>query len=247
MDADAENVKNGFVELGANKTDIQIYEDVSYNEIKAIKNKIKQDIVINWASGQKTLCFVYYAGHGVMDNMTYAVCNQADKKTIYPLQGQLKALSQEPGAYIIGIFDCCREKITQDMRGNSSNPPIDEDENDHMNHIFWFGCQENGGVSADSTIAVDFFKEVKSVANSADGSVRLPTDMLFWRPGGSGNMINCVQANLKLFLKGYKQQVNLDDSSVTLTTQNLTRIDEINQDREKERLEAKELVPVYQE
>ena len=60
-------------------------------------------------------------------------------------------------------------------------------------------------------------------------------------------MINCVQANLKLFLKGYKQQVNLDDSSVTLTTNNLTRIDEINQDREKERLEAKELVPVYQE
>ena len=111
VDDDAINVKNGVKELGAEITDILTYEDVSYQELTGIKNKLRQEIVKNWAEKRKTLCFVYYAGHGVMDTMTYAVCNSADKKFLYPLQGQLKALSQETGAYIIGIFACCREKI----------------------------------------------------------------------------------------------------------------------------------------
>ena len=111
VDNDATNVKNGCKELGADITDILTYEDVSYQDLNHIKTKLRQEIVKNWAEKRKTLCFVYYAGHGVMDTMTYAVCNQADKKFLYPLQGQLKALSQEPGAYIIGIFACCREKM----------------------------------------------------------------------------------------------------------------------------------------
>ena len=114
VDNDAKNVKKGFKELGANENDIQTYEDVTFSEFSKIKNKMRQEIFKNWTDGRKTLCFVYYAGHGVMDeNMTKAVCNQDDKKFLYPLQGQLKALSQEHGAYIIGIFDCCREKITK--------------------------------------------------------------------------------------------------------------------------------------
>ena len=122
---------------------------------------MRREIIKNWDDNkQKTLCFVYYAGHGVMDdNMTKAVCNQDDKKFLYPLQGQLKALSQEPGAYIIGIFDCCREKITKEMRGNSDHPPDDDiNDEEYINHVFWFGCQENGGVAANSDIAVEFFK-----------------------------------------------------------------------------------------
>ena len=136
------------------------------------------------------------------DNMTKAVCNQDDKKFLYPLQGQLKALSQEPGAYIIGIFDCCREKITKEMRGNSDHPPADEmDDEGYINHVFWFGCQENASVAANSDIAVEFFKEVKRVANQVDGSVRLPADMYKWRPSDGGNVTMSVNDDLKLFLK----------------------------------------------
>ena len=85
VDNDAINVKNGCKELGADITDILTYEDVSYQDLNHIKTKLRQEIVKNWAEKRKTLCFVYYAGHGVMDTMTYAVCNQADKKFLYPL------------------------------------------------------------------------------------------------------------------------------------------------------------------
>ena len=79
------------------------------------------------------------------------------------------------------------------MRGNSNNPPANDiDEGEHMNHIFWFGCQENSGVSANSTIAVEFFEEMKRVARPADGTVELPNDMSFWKPGDGGNMILAV-------------------------------------------------------
>ena len=76
-------------------TEIKTYEDISYEKLHKVKNKLKQKIVQNKIDGMNTLCFVYYAGHGVMDNMTYAVCNQANErgKFLYPLQQQLKALS----------------------------------------------------------------------------------------------------------------------------------------------------------
>ena len=45
------------------------------------------------------------------------------------------------------------------MRG-SGDPPednLDMDMDDYVNFVFWFGCPPNSGVSATSTIAVDFF------------------------------------------------------------------------------------------
>ena len=139
-----------------------------------------------------------------MDNMTYAVCNENTKasKIRYPLQQRLKALSQLPGAYVCGIFDCCREAISLAMRGgkNDNDNPADDnfEGSDYINYIFWFGCQENSGVSANSDIAVEFFKEMKKVANPADGSVTLPADMTYWDPGDSGNMLFKINNPLKL-------------------------------------------------
>ena len=165
------------------------------------------------------------------ENMTKAVCNQDDKKFLYPLQGQLKALSQEPGAYIIGIFDCCREKITKKMRGNSEHPPDNDmdDVNEYMEHVFWFGCQENASVAANSDIAVEFFKEVKRVANPADGSVRLPNDMMFWRSSDGGNMIMSADTNLKLYLKNHIPSIELTPEP------KIGRIGKLTQDRDTER------------
>ena len=78
VDDDANNVKQGLRLLGADLTEIKTYEDISYEKLHKVKNKLKQKIVQNKIDGYNTLCFVYYAGHGVMDNMTYAVCNQAN-------------------------------------------------------------------------------------------------------------------------------------------------------------------------
>ena len=57
---------------------------------------MEKEVNRNWDSGRKkSLVFVYYAGHGVMDNMNYVVCNggESRKKFIYPLEAKLKALA----------------------------------------------------------------------------------------------------------------------------------------------------------
>ena len=193
VDNDAVNAKKGFKELGANLTEISIYEDVNFKEFKEIMHGLQTKIIQNYEGGkQKSLCFVYFAGHGVMDNTTYAVCNEGTKssKILYPLQQRLKSLSQLPGAYVCGIFDCCREAISPAMRGGFKSAPDDDfDGDDYINHIFWFGCAENSGVAANSDIAVEFFRQMRKVANPADGSVTLPNDMLYWEPGDGGNML----------------------------------------------------------
>ena len=45
-------------------------------------------VIMNWRTGRKkSLVFVYYAGHGVMNNISYVVCNGGERpsKFIYPL------------------------------------------------------------------------------------------------------------------------------------------------------------------
>ena len=113
-----------------------------------------------------------------MANTTYAVCNRAVKPTKirYPLELNLRALGTERGGYVICIFDCCRERLSEQMRGlgNTNDNNIDMDMDNYVNFIFWFGCPPNSGVSASSTIAVDFFKQLRKVARPHDGSVILP-------------------------------------------------------------------------
>lgn len=58
--------------------------------------------------GKNTLIFVYYAGHGVMDNTTYCVLNGP---RMYPLEKILRSLAKSDGSYVVSVFDCCREKI----------------------------------------------------------------------------------------------------------------------------------------
>ena len=53
--------------------------------------------------------------------------------------------------------------------------------------------------SANSDIAVEFFKELRSVANPAGGTVTLPNDMQYWSPGDSGNILFKIRNPLKLF------------------------------------------------
>ena len=79
--------------------------------------QLKEEIADNWAHGQrKTLIFVYYAGHGVMNNMTHAVCNggydfhgnPSNVKCRYNLENSLRILGFEKGGYVVGVFDCTR-------------------------------------------------------------------------------------------------------------------------------------------
>ena len=173
--------------------DILEIEDANFKDFTDTISDLRYTIVDNWNRGkQKTFVFVYYAGHGIMDNTTYAVCNEATKrhKIRFPLELNLKALATEKGSYVVAVFDCCRERLSDAMRGtgNTNQNLQDIDMDDYVNYIFWFGCPPNSGVSANSTIAIDLFKQLKRVARPYDGSVILPLDLLTWHPGDDGEM-----------------------------------------------------------
>ena len=107
--------------------DIIEIEDANFKDLSQTISDLRHTIVDNWNRGrQKTFVFVYYAGHGIMANTTYAVCNEATKRTKirYPLELNLRSLATERGGFVVGIFDCCRERLSDAMRG-SGDPPED--------------------------------------------------------------------------------------------------------------------------
>jgi hypothetical protein len=74
--------------------------------------KIKKQIKLDYHDEQ-VLVYMYYSGHGVMATLTKMVCNEADSMLRYwDLEAKLSELSMLPNAYVIGVFDCCRESLT---------------------------------------------------------------------------------------------------------------------------------------
>ena len=81
--------------------------------VELFQDKIQSRIIVNHTEKKKTLIFFYYAGHGILKGHTKAVCNQGElaRKVFYPLEGNLRSMGALPGAYVIGVFDCCRAEF----------------------------------------------------------------------------------------------------------------------------------------
>ena len=128
-------------------------------------------IADNWDHGrQKTLIFVYYAGHGVISKgMLHTVCNppvefepnrkpDPENKLIYNIEKSLKGLGEMDGAFVVAIFDCCRENYEDLTRGGMEEEKIPETDMNMegqglVNWVLWYGCAANSGVTVNSTIA----------------------------------------------------------------------------------------------
>ena len=105
----------------------------------------------------------------------------------------------------MGMFDCCREKISPAMRGGVPPEPMEENfGDDDQNSIMWFGCVENGGTDAASDMCEQFFLNLRAGANPANGSVVLPNALMTWRPGNDGNMIPICRRGLRLIFTDYE-------------------------------------------
>ena len=109
VDNDAVNVKKGVIGLGAKAMDIYIIEDTNFQSLKELFDDLTERVANGWSRGQETtFVFVYYTGHGVQANYTYAVLNNPDpRRWRFPLEMYLRTLGTNPGAWVVGIFDCC--------------------------------------------------------------------------------------------------------------------------------------------
>ena len=71
-------MKAGLKEFGFTLDEIKVKtEATEYSQINKIFSDAKAEVKANNERGEKTLAYVYFAGHGVMhDGMTHAVCGK---------------------------------------------------------------------------------------------------------------------------------------------------------------------------
>jgi Caspase domain len=82
--------------------------DKSFLEIKSLLQKSHKD------PSKSILLYVYYSGHGILDNTTKMVMNEDDPIFRYfDLEQKLSCLSKLSNNFISAIFDCCREELAK--------------------------------------------------------------------------------------------------------------------------------------
>ena len=146
---DIKTVYHGLRRLRFAKNEIIMLEDADYMQVKIAIDSTNNEIYDNYCNGMSTLLFVYYAGHGMMDNCTYSIHNRTDRRWKYPLEKQLRTIAKAEGSYVVAVFDCCREKLRlEQMRGLKN---LDQDllesgvflclpDDPQENFIITYGC-----------------------------------------------------------------------------------------------------------
>ena len=154
-------------------------DDPSYNEMNIFVRELALKIAKATAENKKILIFWYYAGHAIQDNTVQMILNEAEGKYIYPIELQLRALSKCGNAYVVGLLDCCRQKVSMQPSltrgGAGSVEPTEEGEN----IILAFGCPPSKFVPSASTLAMDFFAFLENSAD-AEGYIALPGNLNFF-------------------------------------------------------------------
>lgn len=181
---DIKVMKSGLSQMGFE--DIRELHNPSYLEMHKTISGLGSEMMENDEEEHKTLLFIYYSGHGMMDTRLHAVVNDK-KKERFPLETKIRNLATIKNNYIVSVFDCCREKIKHiekpsvAMRGTEEAQETDEwhdneeelDIESHCQFILTFGCPPTEGVPAKSTIARSYLKNL--INEAEDGLIVMPT------------------------------------------------------------------------
>ena len=106
------------------------------------------------------------------------------------------------GCYVVALLDCCRENLSESMRGGGGNAGDQDmmiDAESNINLLITFGCPPSDGTPAKSTIALAYFRYLKSKANDYDGSLILPNALLTWHgTDGKSETLPLISQELRL-------------------------------------------------
>jgi hypothetical protein len=77
------------------------------------------------------------------------VVNDEGKRKRFPLEAFIRTLGTEKNGYVVGVLDCCREKLSLDMRGAGGlvkDSMAPEDNPNYRNTFITFACEAKSGV-----------------------------------------------------------------------------------------------------
>jgi len=195
---DYQNVCKGWKQFkGYRMFDVRSKENAGREYFSELFSNLRQELLNNSTDGEKTLLWFYYAGHGVMKNLVFAVTT--DGTAPYPLEAQLMNLSTTKNCYVLGTFDCCRAPFPTTHRGANAEENLEETTSPY-NFIFYYGCPPNKTVPGKSTLAKAFFAKLNEKADPYYGSVVLPSSISHWH-GTDGQANSNSNANTDLLLQ----------------------------------------------
>ena len=75
--------------------------------------ELYKECKVNSKAKEKTLVLFSYGGHGIQDGMTQALCSTIERTNIvFNLEERTRIIAGVADTYVIGLFDCCREKMS---------------------------------------------------------------------------------------------------------------------------------------
>ena len=172
-------VRAGLLHIGFKPNEIKCLAGPKNDEFKKEFTDLIKAVKLEKTKGIDTLVFVYYAGHGVSDNYSYALLSDS-VKPLLPLERLVRLVADY--AYVVALFDCCREKVTLNPK------PAPSLSKNCTNIILTFGCPPSATVDAFSTIAGEYFCFLREEAeDDKGGRLLLPGSMNYWN-GQNGKL-----------------------------------------------------------
>jgi len=95
----------------------------------------------------------------MQDNITKVVLNDT-AKPYYPLENMARVFSAIEGAYVMVIFDCCRENRNKPEFRAGNDVQEQDNRSTYRNLILINGCSPNKKVDAKSSIATELFTKL---------------------------------------------------------------------------------------
>ena len=195
----------------------------SYAVLLKTMNDLYKECNRNHKAGERTFVLFQYGGHGLQDNFTFAMCSTIERKKIaFPIEKKIRDLSEVSSCYVVGLFDCCREKMTvSEVQDGKKMVKVDgrgggmmEEEEDYSvvkarDLMIVFGCPPNSYTPAESTLTVGWFETLNEMSDKVEKVAVLPGNATAWKPCNKGEVLTFTYHDCVLPFSGEKQPLCL--------------------------------------
>jgi len=160
--------------------------------------RLQTDVADAAANQKIPAVFVYYRGHGVIqNNMTCAFLNEA---TPFPLEAQLRSLSSTNNCSVVAVLNCGRKMLSESQ--SFALPPLFVSEGT-ANIVLTFCSKANTVTSPTPSFAMSYFRYARSKAmplKSEKFNFKKLVDFQE-EAGASAEVEHCIELSADLWTK----------------------------------------------